>query len=188
MRKFLCVFVSVVTLCSLLCVGASAQTYSTNYPSCGNSGSPYWIHCQIRDLGDFLIVLDPNINPQSFGFDTPKTGYNLINNTADVIYGRAYATNGTNTAYLVRFPSYYRITMQTGFDAKGDRTVYEDHKILNIYGTTLDLIDYTGDRDNDLYKHDIPDRQQNIIVVSLLFAVVLLFVISLLFKPRFFRM
>lgn len=188
MRKIVYVFVAVIVLCASLCVGVSAQTYSTDYPDIGNSGSPYWLHCQIENLGDFCIVLDPNMNPRSFGFDTPRVGYNLINNTSEEIIGRAYATDGTKRAFSVKFPSFYRIQMRTGYNATGQQTIFEDHKIINIYGTSLDLIDYTGSRGNDLYKNDIPDRQVNIIVCALLLVLVLLFVISLVFKPKLFRM
>ena len=185
-RRVSSVFLVVVALLVCFALPASAQKYSTDYPQIGNSGSPYWIHCEIRDMGDFLIVLDPNINPQSFGFDTPKNGYNLINNTGSVIKGRAYSTSGSNAAYLVQFPSYYRITMQTGYDAKGQQTVYEDHKILNIYGTSLDLIDYTGDRGNDAFKYDL--ERPELVTVIVLVIIVFVLVYQFHFKSRLFRM
>lgn len=187
MQKIVFVFLVTVLLCGMLCIGASAQTYSSEYPLIGNSGSPYWLHCEIEDRGEFVILLDPNTNPQAFGFDTQTNGYNLINNTGSTVYGIAYGvTNGVRC--LIRFPSYYCLTMRLGYDTSGNQTQYVEAKITQIYGTTLDLIDYTGDRGNDLYKNDIPENQSRIFVSACLVAILVLLVISLVFKPKLFRM
>lgn len=130
----------------------SAQEYSTEYPDIYNSGSPLWIHCEIEGMGEYLIVIDPNTNPQAFGFDAP-TGYNLINNTGSTIYGRAYNMS-TNASYSACFYSYYCLSLKTGYGNNGQLTSYEAYKITNIYGTTLDLIDYHGDRGNDVLTRE----------------------------------
>lgn len=184
MRKTVSVFVAVLVLCVSFCVVASAQTYDTEYPNVFNSGSPLWFQCTVEGKGEFVILIDPNTNPQAFGFDKPNA-YNLINNTGSTINGRAYKLDD-NTGYIVRFPSYY--CMQFREPGSGVAYTWEDVYITNISGSTLDFVDYHGTRGNDLYKNDIPDRQVNIIVCALLLAVVLLLVISLVFKPKLFRM
>ena len=184
MCKIVSVFVAVVVLCASLCVGASAQTYDTTYPDVFNSGSPLWFTCTVEGKGEYVVLIDPNINPQSFAFDNTK-GYNLINNTGGYIYGRAYDLHSSG-GFLVRFPSYY--CMQFKVASSNPTYTWEDVYITDIMGSTLDFIDYHGTRGNDLYKNDIPDRQVNIIVCALLLAIVLLLVISLVFKPKLFRM
>lgn len=129
------------------CGTVSAQEYSTEYPDIYNSGSPLWLHCEIQGMGEYLIVIDPNTNPQSFGFDSP-TGYNLINNTGGTIYGRAYNLN-SNEGFSACWYSYYCLSLKTGTNAYGQVTSYEPYTITAIYGTTLDLIDHVGDRGND---------------------------------------
>ena len=124
----------------------SAQEYSTEYPNVYNSGSPYWIECTIEGMGDFVIVLDPNTHPQSFGFDGP-TGYNLINNTGSVISGRAYDLN-SSAGYNARWHSFYKLQLQNGATSYGQAT-WVDYNITDIRGTTLDLVDYHGERGND---------------------------------------
>lgn len=184
MRKLLSVFVAVVVLCSSLCLVVSAQTYSTDYPNVFNSGSPLWFTCTVQGRGEFVVLLDPDTNPQSFGFDNPK-GYNLINNTGKTIDGRAYKLDD-NTGFLVRFPSYY--CMQFKVPNNNPTYTWEDVFITNISASTLDFVDFNGTRGNDLYLNDIPDRQTNIIVCASLLIIAFLLVISLVFKPKLFRM
>lgn len=202
MNKFISVFLCFVLLFGSFSVVCSAEDYSTDYPvlpepvlpiedydteypNIFNSGSPLWIHCQIEGMGDYVIVIDPNTNPQSFGFDSPN-GYGLINNTGSTIVGRAYSTT-SSTGYNARWLSFYKLQLQTGTSVGGQK-VYEDYDILQIYGTTLDLIDYNGNRSNDLYKYDIPDRDYNVIVVTAVAMIVLLFALFMLIKPRLLRM
>lgn len=141
--------VAVMVMCALTvcatCATVSAQTYSTEYPDIFNSGSPLWIQCTVRDYGEYVILLDPNINLQSFGFDSFK-GYNLINNTGSTIYGRAYSTTDSS-GYMVRFQSYY--CMQFGIPGSNVSSTWTDVYITDITGTTLDLIDYHGSRGSD---------------------------------------
>lgn len=172
-----------VLLCSVLCLSASADTYSTQYPNIYNSGSPVWLHCQIDGMGEYVIVIDPKTNLQSFGFDGPDR-YNLINNTGSTIYGRAYDID-SSTAYNARWTSFYKLQLQTGTSTYG-QSAYEDYDITAIYGTTLDLIDYNGTRGNDAYKYDIedPDRVLIITVVVLIFVLVYQFH----FKSRLMRL
>lgn len=201
MNKIFSVFVCFVFLLGSISVVSSAEDYSTvypvlpepvmpiedydtEYPNIFNSGSPLWIHCQIEGMGDYVIVIDPNTNPQSFGFDSPN-GYGLINNTGSTIVGRAYSTR-SSTGYNARWLSFYKLQLQTGTSAGGQK-VYEDYDILQIYGTTLDLIDYNGTRSNDLYKYDLEEREYNVIVVSVVCVLLFLFVLFLLAKPRLLR-
>lgn len=186
--KFFALFLVFAFCCSTLCISVSAETYSRDYPvnASYNSGSPLWLHCRISTLGDVLIIIDPNTNIQSFGFDSPN-GYNLINNTGSTIYGRCYVS-GTSTGYNARWTSFYKLQLQTGSSNYGQQA-YEDYNIYEIYGTTLDLIDYTSaDRGNDYYDNDIPDNEYPIIVVSLLTFIALAFVAFKLIKPRVIRM
>lgn len=141
----------------------SAEEYSREYPDIFNSGSPLWLHCEISGMGEYLIVIDPNTNLQSFGFDSPK-GYNLINNTGTAIYGRAYNMN-SNEGYSAVWYSYYCLSLKTGKNAAGAYTSYEPYTITKIYGTTLDLIDYVGDRGNDYYDGLTIDNRQLILVI-----------------------
>lgn len=164
MKRILCVALIAVLMISLP-LTASAQTYSLEYPSDSsyNSGSPLWLHCRIGTFGEVLIVIDPNTNIQAFGFDSPN-GYNLINNTGSTIYGRCYVS-GTSTAYNARWTSFYKLQLQTGTSNYGQPS-YEDYNIYEIYGTTLDLIDYTdADRGNDYYKGLNVDYRQLIVVI-----------------------
>lgn len=181
-KRVFAVFMTVVLLCSMLVTSASARTYSTEYPNVFNSGSPVWFQCQVQGYGEYVVILDPNTNLQSFGFDNP-TGYNLINNTGSTINGRAYSLTSSG-GFIVRFPSYY--CMQ--FREAGSTGVYswEDVVITSISGTTLDLIDYHGDRGNDFYKYEL-DRPELIIVISLVIIIFVL-VYQFHFKSRLMRM
>lgn len=133
------------------CGAVSAEEYSEEYPDVYNSGSPLWLHCQIEGMGEYIIVIDPKTHVSSFGFDGPD-GYNLINNTGSTIYGRAYNVK-TDEGYNARWSSFYKLQLQTGTTAYG-QTSYEDYNITQIYGTTLDLIDYHGDRGNDILTRE----------------------------------
>ncbi len=148
----------------------SAQTYPTEYPNVFNSGSPLWFTCQVEGRGEFVVLIDPNTNPQSFGFDSPK-GYNLINNTGENINGRAYKLNN-NTGYLVRFPSYY--CMQFREAGSNNTYVWQDVYINEITAGTLDFIDYNGTRGNDNVQYDI---SQQLSVLQIIIAVLILLLI-----------
>ncbi len=139
---FVCV--CALTVCAT-CATVSAQDYSTDYPNVYNSGSPLWFRCTVEGRGEYVVLIDPNTNSQSFGFDNPK-GYNLINNTGETINGRAYKLND-DTGYLVRFPSYY--CMQFKVANNNPQYVWEDVYITDITASTIDFIDYHGTRGND---------------------------------------
>lgn len=142
----------------------SAQEYNMKYPSnlSHNSGAPIWIHARVERLGEVLVILDPDTDLQSFGFDSPY-GYNLINNTSQAIKGRMYVA-GSSTSYAAQFPSFYMLQAQTGTNAGGQK-FYEDYFILDIIGTTLDPVDFTNaDRDNDYYD-GLPVDYRYLIIV-----------------------
>lgn len=183
MKRVMSCLAAFVLLVSSLVLSAAAKEYNTEYPDVYNSGSPYWIECNIDGLGNYVIVLDPNINPQSFGFDAP-TGYNLINNTGSTIYGRAY-NRGSSTAYNARWSSFYKLQLQTGATSYGQYT-WEDYNIAEITGTTLDLIDHYGGRENDMYKYDL--ERPELLVVIILVVIVFVLVYQFHFKSRLMRM
>lgn len=138
--------ICMLTVCAT-CATVSAETYSTEYPDVYNSGSPLWLHCEVAGMGEYIIVIDPNANPQSFGFDAPW-GYNLINNTGSNIYARAYNID-TGAGIDARWQPFYTLEFKSGYNNNGVQNVYEPYSITAIYGTTLDLIDHRGDRGND---------------------------------------
>ncbi len=141
---------------------AFAEDYSLEYPDIYNSGSPVWLHCEIDGMGEYVIVLDPKTDLQSFGFDGPS-GYNLINNTGSTIYGRAYDVE-SDAGYNARWSSFYKLQLQTGTSSYG-QVSYEDYNITKIYGTTLDLIDHHHGRQNDYYNGLSIDNRQLILVI-----------------------
>lgn len=182
--RFWTLFLSIVVLASMFVVPVSAAEYSTEYPSdfSYNSGSPVWIHCMLNLYGDVLIVLDARTDLQSFGFDSPS-GYNLINNTGSTISARCYQGNSSVAA---RWTSFYKLQLQTGETSYG-QTSWEDYDIVKIYGTSLDLVDYTDrDRGNDYYDHDLDDP--SLIIVILLVIIAVIFVYQFHFKSRLMRL
>lgn len=181
--RVLCCLAAFTVLASFLAFSVVAQEYSTQYPDVYNSGSPYWVQCTIEGMGEYVIVLDPNINPQSFGFDAP-TGYNLINNTGSTIYGRAYDIN-SYAGYNARWVSFYKLQLQNGATSYGQAT-WVDYNITNITGTTLDLVDHYGGRENDMYKYDL-ERPELLVVIALVIIVFVL-VYQFHFKSRLMRM
>lgn len=186
MKKLISVFVCAVIIASMLCIGVSAREYNTEYPSNAsyNSGSPVWLHCMLNLYGDVLIVLDAKTDLRSFGFDSPN-GFNLINNTGSTISARCYQGNSSVAA---RWTSFYKLQLQTGETSYGQST-WEDYDIVKIYGTSLDLIDYTdADRGNDLYDHDMSFSDMSIFVCMSLVIIIVLLVVRMLFKPRMIRM
>lgn len=187
MKKLISVFVCAVIIASMLCIGVSAREYSREYPADAsyNSGGPVWIHCNLQRMGEVLIILDPDTNLQSFGFDSPN-GYNLINNTSSTIKGRAYPVGG-NTSYPAQFPSFYMLQLQTGVGAAGNK-FYEDYLVTDILGTTLDLIDYTGDRDSDFYDYFLSVSEGFIFVSVALLIIIVLMVVRMFFKSRVLRL
>lgn len=183
MYKRLLVFISVfVILVSVLTAPVSAQEYSTEYPSVYNSGSPLWIHCNLRDYGDYVILLDPETDLQAFGFDAP-TGYNLINNTASTINGRAYATSST-AGYTCRWLTYYCLQFRVPTSMNGYE--WRDVYINDIYGTTMNFVDHVGDRGNDMYKHDLDNPGLIIVIVLVIIAFILVYQFH--FKSRLMRL
>lgn len=181
--KILHVFLTAVLLCCMMCLPAAAQTYSDEYPALYNSGSPVWLSCTISGYGDFCIVLPPSTDLQSFGFDAP-TGYNLINNTAGYINGKAYKLD-SDESYLCRWGSFDCLYLRLSEDYSTSYS-YTPVTITAIEGTTLDLIDYTGDRGNDAFKYELqdPDHVLVIAVVVLIFILVYQFH----FKSRLMRL
>lgn len=170
MRKIISIaFTAILML--VLTVSASAQPYSREYPDVFNSGSPLWFQCTVQGKGEFIILIDPNTNISSFGFDGTR-GYNLINNTGETINGRAYDINSSG-GYIVRFPSYY--CMQFRSPGSNPSNVWEDVYITNISGTTLNLIDYHGDRGNDYFDGFSIDHRE-LIIALLISGVVLMLV------------
>ena len=153
-RRKLIKIAAVMVVCMLTvsatCATVSAQTYSTEYPNVYNSGSPLWVRCTVQGYGEYVVIVDPNTHPQSFGFDNPK-GYNLLNNTGSDIYGRAYRLND-ETGYLVRFPSFY--CMQFKVPGSNPQNTWFDVYITDISATTLDLVDLNGTRGNDALTRD----------------------------------
>ena len=162
----------VLTVCAT-CATVSAQTYSTDYPHVFNSGSPLWFRCTVQGYGEYVVLIDPDTNPQSFGFDNPK-GYNLLNNTGSTINGRAYRLND-ETGYLVRFPSYY--CMQFKLPGSNPQNTWFDVYITDISATTLDLIDFNGTRGNDTLTREEEvqgyEAAQTIVIVVLCLCLLL---------------
>lgn len=161
MKRLISVFLALFVMCCS-CVTASAAEYSMEYPAdfSYNSGSPVWLHCNLNLYGDVLIVLDARTDLQSFGFDSPS-GMNLINNTGATISARCYRGNSSVAA---RWTSFYKLQLQTGEISYGQST-WEDYDIVKIYGTSLDLIDYTDrDRGNDYYD-GLPVEYRDTLVV-----------------------
>ncbi len=185
MKKSLFTALMCVLLFSAFCFGVSAEEYSTEYPDIYNSGSPVWLHCEISGMGEYVIVLDPRTDLQSFGFDGPD-GYNLINNTGSTIYGRAYNLK-SDAAYNARWSSFYKLQLQTGTSSYGS-TAYEDYNITKIYGTSLDLVDYHGGRQNDMYKHDMSEQESRVFLCVVVTCILVVSVVAILLKPRALRM
>lgn len=159
-RLFMCFLVLILIF--TLSLTASAEEYSTSYPwhLSHNSGSPVWLHCNLDGYGEVLIVLDPRTDLKSFGFDSPN-GYNLINNTGATISARCYRGN---TSVSARWTSFYKLQLQTG-ESSYNQTSWEDYDIAKIFGTTLDLVDYTEqDRGNDYYD-GLPVEYRDTLVV-----------------------
>lgn len=176
--------VSTVILTAVLTVfltfTVSAQVYDMEYPDVYNSGSPYWIECTIQGLGNYVIVLDPRMDPRSFGFDGPN-GYNLINNTSSTINGRAYDLD-SSLAYNVRWQSFYKLQVQNG-TTQYNQPSWQDYNITSITGTTLDLIDYHGDRGNDYYE-GLPVEYRDFALVTLCIGVVVALIYRFLRRNR----
>ncbi len=176
--------ICLLTVCAT-CATVSAEEYSTEYPNIYNSGSPLWLHCEIDGMGEYLIVIDPKTHLQSFGFDGPNR-YNLINNTGSTINGRAYSVS-SDAAYNARWTSFYKLQLQTGTSSYGQLS-YEDYDITAIYGTTLDLIDYYGDRGNDnLSREEMMEGHeyaQTIILVVLCLCLFMRSIFSFTYRSR----
>ena len=167
-KKLLAVLFIGSTFSLLACgMSVSAQTYATEYPDVYNSGSPLWFTCEVKNRGNFVVLIDPNTNLQSFGFDGER-GYNLINNTGETIYGRAYDLESSN-GYLVRFPSYY--CMQFKVPNNDPQYTWQDVYINNITGTTLDFIDYHGTRGNDNLQYTTDQKISIIIFVAFVLGI-----------------
>lgn len=162
-----------------VCATCSAQEYARDYPQIGNSGSPYWIDCQISGYGRYCIVLPPTINVNAFGFDFP-TGYNLINNSGSVISAKAYKIGSSTEAYLCQWSAYDQLYFRV---SNGNYWQWQAVTITNIYGTTIDPVDYLSDRGNDYYR-GLSLQQRDLVIVLLLAGIVIL-VLSICFK-RFF--
>lgn len=165
---FSCAFVLVfASMCTPLFV--SAETYSRDYPQIANSGSGVWLDCYVDGYGWYCIVLPNNIDLKSFGFDY-ITGYNLINNTASVIKGKAYATSGGSN-YMCQWGSFDQLYFYVN---NGVNYRWQGVTISKIRGTTLQLVDDVSDRQNDYIL--LSDTDKILIVVA-----VFLFVIGLSF-------
>lgn len=176
---FLSVFVILVTV---LAAPVSAQEYSREYPNVYNSGSTLWIHCDLKDYGDYVILIDPETPIDVFGFDSPN-GYNLINNSATTINGRAYHTTST-AGYTCRWLSYYCLQFKVPTSTNGYE--WRDIYINNIYGTTMNFIDYHGERGNDYYKHDLENPSLIVVIVLVIIAFILVYQFH--FKSRLMRL
>lgn len=146
-KRVLSVILLVVLLISILSFPVFAQDYTTDYDRIGNSGSPVWVTCNIQGYGWFVIVLPATLDIYSFGFDAP-TGYNLINNTASTINGKAYKVLDSNVQYLCRWGSYDQLYFYVPYSSSSGYH-YVPVTITEISATTLCPIDYVSDRTND---------------------------------------
>lgn len=161
-----------IVACVIACVLCStfvvqAETYSRDYPSIGNSGSPVWLECEIQGYGRYCIVLPPNTNLYQFGFDAP-TGYNLINNSGSTVSGKAYSVNSSSTAYLCQWSAYDQLYFRVYSSSQYYN--WQAVTITKIYGTTLMLVDEVGERQNDYVLLSETDR---ILIVLLTFIFVI---------------
>lgn len=178
---FVAALVIAVSLCSSFVFQASAETYSRDYPQVGNSGSTVWIDCNIQGYGRYCIVLPSTTPLNIFGFDAP-TGYQLINNTNGTVSGYAYGVNG-GQRYQCQWSAYDQLYFRV--NTTGSYYSWQPVTITKINGTTLDIIDEIGDRQNDYYKGFAPASRElfAVVFVSVL-IVMLIFILISHFRKR----